>query len=71
MPANALTVSLTFNNIDIENNNDFLYVYDGNSAAAPLLASFTGYSYYLNPIVSSGSEMFVRFVTNSSIRFWL
>lgn len=42
-------VSLNFSSIDIEAGYDFLYLYDGNSTAAPLLASFssntTGGSY--------------------------
>ena len=35
-------VRFVFTEFSLENNADFLYVYDGNSTAAPLLATYTG-----------------------------
>ncbi|WP_201985968.1 CUB domain-containing protein [Hymenobacter rubidus] len=41
-PANGSKVVLTFTAFDLESNFDFLKIYDGPTAAAPLLGSFTG-----------------------------
>ncbi|MBK0404565.1 PKD domain-containing protein [Adhaeribacter sp. BT258] len=41
-PANAATVSLTFSTFDLENNWDFLKIYDGPSINSPLIGSYTG-----------------------------
>lgn len=35
-------VSITFTSFDIEDGNDFLYVYDGNSIVSPLIGVYTG-----------------------------
>jgi len=61
----ANRVSLVFSSFDTEYNKDFLYVYDGNDASAPLLGIFCGSR--IPPMVqSTGPEMFLRFVTNES-----
>lgn len=44
-PATGGTViNVTFNSFNLENNADFLYVYDGTSTTAPLIGTFTGNS---------------------------
>lgn len=35
-------ISITFTSFDIEDGNDFLYVYDGNSIVSPLIGVYTG-----------------------------
>lgn len=35
-------IRFVFTQFNLENNADFLYVYDGNSTTAPLLATYTG-----------------------------
>ncbi len=44
VPPNASSLDISFSSFDIETNYDFLYIYDGNSTAAPQLAGspFTG-----------------------------
>jgi MSHA biogenesis protein MshQ len=42
----AASISITFSQFEVENNYDFLYVYDGTNASAPLIGTFTGTSSY-------------------------
>jgi Subtilase family/CUB domain/Secretion system C-terminal sorting domain/PKD domain len=56
-------ISLDFESLDLENNADFIRVYDGNSTSDPLLGTFTGSN--LPPIVfSTGDKMLVHFVAD-------
>ena len=57
-------VTLTFDKFNLASG-DELMIYDGNSASAPLLGTYTGST--LPPITNStGPALFVSFVTNSS-----
>lgn len=51
-PAGATSISITFNQFDLEANWDYLYVYDGGDINAPLIGTFTGTT---NPGTISGS----------------
>lgn len=59
-------ISLTFNSFDIEEDYDYVYVYDGLTTSATLLGMFTGNS---NPgtIISSSNEMLIHFTTDHSV----
>jgi gliding motility-associated-like protein len=52
----------------LENNNDFLRLYNGSSTAAPLLGQFTGTSVPA-PVVANSGSLTVEMVTNGSIAF--
>lgn len=64
-PANATSVTLTINSFDTEVGNDVVNVYDGNSSAAPLLASYDGQG-VTGSVSSTGGELFVEFITDGS-----
>lgn len=62
-PVNATSVSLTFSEFDIENNYDFMYIYDGSSTAAPLLGTYT--STNIPPLTTStGNSLTIRFTSD-------
>jgi cubilin len=65
-PAGASLVSLNFNRFDVQNNFDFIKVYDGTSNAAPLIGTYTGTT-IPSVINSTGPDMFVEFTTNNSV----
>lgn len=65
-PANALSISLDFTRFDIEQDFDFVEVFDGSTTSAPLLGSFTGKN-IPNQVVSTGGTMLVRFTTDISV----
>lgn len=57
------TVSLLFTQFNLEQDSDYLRVFDGGDANAPLLGEFTGDS--TPPLVSStGRDMFIQFTTD-------
>ncbi|MCU0325203.1 MAG: choice-of-anchor A family protein, partial [Spirosomaceae bacterium] len=56
---------LTFTSFALENNADFLYVYDGPSVNSPLIGAFTGTS-IPSTITSSESCLTVRFTSNAT-----
>lgn len=62
-PPSATDVSINFTSFDLENGYDSLYIYDGNSIAAPLLGSYTGTA---SPglVTSTGSTMTLHFVSD-------
>ena len=65
-PQSGSFIALSFSRFSTEPGVDVVEVYDGNSTHAPLLAELSGYhvpSYA--PVVSTGSQMLVRFVTDS------
>jgi len=59
-PVGATSITLSFSVFDLEQNWDFMYIYDGNSTTAPLIGVYTGNS---NPttISSSGGEILIEF----------
>ena len=59
-PAGATSVTLSFAVFDLENNWDYMYIYDGNTTDAPLIGIFTGTT---NPttISSSGGSILLDF----------
>lgn len=59
-PPNTASITLTFSQFNIENNWDYLYVYDGNSINAPLIATYTGAT-LPGSITSSGNYLLLRF----------
>ncbi len=59
-------VILTFTEFDTESNFDFVIVYDGTDASAPILGSYSGST--LPPqVISSNSDMYVVFVSDESV----
>ncbi len=59
-------LQLTFSNFNLETSYDFLTIYDGTSAAAPLVGSYTGNA--LPPVVSSTSgKLFLVFTSDYSV----
>lgn len=62
-PPSASDVSINFTSFDLENGYDSLYIYDGNSIAAPLLGSYTGTT---SPglVTSSGSTLTLHFISD-------
>ncbi|MFL5762451.1 MAG: CUB domain-containing protein [Bacteroidia bacterium] len=59
-PAGATSITLTVNSFNIENNWDYLYIYDGNSTSAPLIGTYTGTTIPAT-ISSTGGEMLIQF----------
>ena len=64
-------VALTFHSFEIENHEncvyDFLEIRDGPGQNSTLLGTFCGY-YPPSPIVSSGNQLWVRFVSDGSVQ---
>ncbi|MDN3677713.1 fibronectin type III domain-containing protein [Flavobacterium paronense] len=61
-------VTITFTSFDTENNNDILRIYNGNSATAPLIGSYSGTN-LPPPITSSATNgcLYFVFISNGSI----
>ncbi len=66
-PNNALSISLSFLDFNTEKDADYVVVYDGADASAPVLASFSGDS-ISGTVTSSGGSMFVEFYSNQTIK---
>lgn len=64
-PSNATSVTVTFSNFNIENNWDYLYVYDGNDINSPLIGYYTGTS-GPGTITSSGGALTFEFRSDCS-----
>jgi spore germination protein YaaH len=64
-PPNANQVTLTFSSFALENNYDFLYVYDGPNTASPLIGTYTGST---NPgtLTANSGRMTLRFTSDVS-----
>lgn len=60
-----VSIALTFHRFDLENGSDFLTVYDGTSASAPVIGVFTG-SDAPQQAVSTGGAMFIKFTSNQT-----
>ncbi len=58
-PTGASSVTLNFTQFDLENNWDYLYIYDGNSLSSPLIGSYTGTT-SPGAITSSGGSLLVE-----------
>jgi hypothetical protein len=59
-PPNTSTITLTFTQFNVENNWDYLYIYDGNTINATLIGTYTGTT-LPGPITSTGSSLLLRF----------
>ncbi len=57
-------ISLEFDAFDLENQSDFVRVFDGNDNTAPLLGSFTGSSIPA-AVTSTGSQLYVEFTSDN------
>lgn len=64
-PANAQTVTLEFTAFSIEQDWDYLFIYDGNSIDAPLMGIYTGTN-SPGTVVSSGGALTVEFRSDCS-----
>lgn len=65
-PCNATSITLTMEDIFLEEWYDFLRVFDGVDATAPLLAEFTGAALQ-SPVTSTSGSMFVTFESDGSV----
>ena len=66
-PPGAIYLELDFDYIELEQNNDWVHVYDGSSTSDPLLGSFTG-SVQNVLIQSSSGEVLVHFTSDASTK---
>lgn len=67
-PGCADSLTLTFNSFNLESFYDYLYIYDGTNATAPLLGQYTGNT--LPPtFVSSSGAFFIEFYSDFSITY--
>ena len=62
--ANVSNIMIMFKDIDIEENEDFITVYDGNNTSAPLLAILSGQHKDMS-IISSSHEMLIHFTSDN------
>lgn len=59
-PTGASTVTLTFSQFNLENNWDFMRIYDGNNLSAPMIGKYTGTN-SPGTITSSGNSLLLDF----------
>ena len=59
-PPAALSITLNFTAFDLENNWDYLYIYDGDSTDAPLIGTYTGTN-SPGTLISSGGSLLLEF----------
>lgn len=65
-PQFGVSITLDFYTFDLENNTDWLTIYDGSTALSPVLGTYTGSS--LPPsVMSTGKTMLIEFTSNNSI----
>ncbi len=62
-------VALTFTKFSTEPSSDLVVVYDGNNKFEPVLGVFSGYNVPDIPIVSTGPEMLVVFISDGKQAF--
>jgi M6 family metalloprotease-like protein len=67
-PAGASSIDLSFNRFALENNFDFVEVFDGPTTASPRIGNFSGNTIPAT-LTSSGGSMLVRFTSDLSINF--
>jgi bacillolysin len=65
-PTGAAKVTLSFSVFRIEQNYDYLYVYDGPTISSPLLGSYTGYTLPAS-VTSTGSSVTVQFISDPGV----
>ncbi len=64
-PTGATSVTLTFNSFDMENDYDYLYVYDGADLNSPLIGTFTGNTLPNGgTVTSSGGSITLQQITD-------
>jgi PKD repeat protein len=59
-PPGATSVTLTFSSFNLENNWDFLFIYNGNNTSSPLIGKYTGTN-SPGTVTSSGGAILVEF----------
>jgi hypothetical protein len=64
-PPNALNITLNFTYFDLENNWDYLYIYDGDSLDDPLIGVYTGAN-TPGSVFSTGNSMLLEFRSDCS-----
>ena len=64
-PPNANGLTLSFTAFDIENNYDFMYIYDGPSPAATLIGTYTSNN-IPGPITASNGSLCIRFTSDNA-----
>lgn len=64
-PTGASSVTLSFSAFNIENNYDFIYIYDGPTTASTLLGTYTNSNTPPN-ITSSGGSLTIKFTSDNS-----
>ena len=67
-PVNADFISIIFTDLQIENNYDYVYVFDGDSTDSTLLATFTGSPALPIQIVSSGKKVMIHMTSDDSVQ---
>jgi hypothetical protein len=65
-PSGASSVTLTFSSFGTETNYDYVKIYNGLNASAPLIGEFSGYS-IPGPVTANSGKMFIRFQTDNSV----
>src|ERR1035437_1614017 len=68
-PAGASTVTLSFTSFNTEAGYDFVYVYNGVDANAPLIGQYHNGNPPPATITSSGNSLFIRFTTDGSVTY--
>ncbi len=64
-PTGATTVTMTFTAFNIENNWDYLRIYDGNSVSSPLIGVYTGTN-SPGTVTSTGGNLLLEFRSDCS-----
>lgn len=64
-PANAMDITLDFTSFNIEQDWDYMFIYDGDSIDAPLIGVYTG-SNTPGTVVSSGGSLLIEFRSDCS-----
>lgn len=65
-PPCAGSITLTFSAFASQSNNDFLKVYDGIDASAPLLLSVSGFPFPYPQVTGTSGKLFITWNSNSS-----
>ncbi len=64
-PSGATSLQLSFTQFDVENNYDYLYIYDGTDATAPLIGKYSGTT-SPGTINASGGALTLRFTSDGA-----
>jgi hypothetical protein len=59
-PTNAATITLNFNSFNLENNWDYMFIYNGSTTDAPLIGKYTGVN-SPGSISSTGGSLLIEF----------